>query len=62
MDYRQPIEPVILALVVIGLFGLPPETPSASFDEDALLPDFVSDEEHELVVVPVAAMALSPIS
>jgi 4-amino-4-deoxy-L-arabinose transferase-like glycosyltransferase len=60
MDYRQPIEPVILMLVVIGIFGLQETSPSAPLEEEALLPEFASEElEEEEEPVPVAAMGLA---
>jgi 4-amino-4-deoxy-L-arabinose transferase-like glycosyltransferase len=62
MDYRQPIEPVILALVVIGVFGLHEESSSSPREEEALLPEFVSEELEEEEPVPVAAMGLTAIS
>ncbi len=60
MDYRQPIEPIILALVVIGIFGLHPKaSPSA---EDTVLPLYVPEEELDEIMVPAAVMDLSPIA
>jgi hypothetical protein len=62
MDYRQPIEPIILALVVIGIFGLQEEASSSSpLEEEALLPVFVREELEE-EPAPVAAMGLAAIS
>ena len=58
MDYRQPIEPAILALVVIGIFGLRDQSES-SFEVDEF-----QDEplilEADIEPVPVAAMELAP--
>ena len=60
MDYRQPIEPAILALVVIGIFGLKARaTNSARLDERVLLN--VSSKKPEADAVSVAAMELTPI-
>jgi 4-amino-4-deoxy-L-arabinose transferase-like glycosyltransferase len=61
MDYRQPIEPVILALVVIGIFGLQPKASSLPLEEEALFPEFAGEEAEE-ELIPVAAMALAPIT
>jgi 4-amino-4-deoxy-L-arabinose transferase-like glycosyltransferase len=61
MDYRQPIEPAILALVVIGLFGVRAKSSSSILDDQTYLTAFPSEVEVEEPVV-VAAMDLAPIS
>jgi 4-amino-4-deoxy-L-arabinose transferase-like glycosyltransferase len=59
MDYRQPIEPAILALVIIGIFGLRNEFPSSTLDDETFLSEFAGEEtDNELV----AAMELAPVS
>ncbi len=61
MDYRQPIEPIILSLVVIGLFGLKQKPSALSMQDDDLLLNIaseVSDDEP----VPAAAMGFTPAS
>jgi hypothetical protein len=61
MDYRQPIEPAILALIIIGIFGLQNECPSSTLDDETFLSEFASEETDDEPVA-VAAMALAPIS
>jgi hypothetical protein len=39
MDYRQPIEPQILVLVVVGLVGMQPQESYVVEDEDAFAVD-----------------------
>jgi len=39
MDYRQPIEPQILALVIVGLVGMQPQESYVDEDEDAFAVD-----------------------
>lgn len=60
MDYRQPIEPVILSLVVIGIFGLKAKSSALSVPRDTSHQDLVSEESVD-DQVPVAAMELTPI-
>ncbi len=60
MDYRQPIESVILALVVVGLFDLRDESPTSPLEEEDLLLQDITAEDLEEEAVPVAAVALVP--
>lgn len=60
MDYRQPIEPIILSLVVIGIFGLKAKSSVLSVPTDTTLLDVFTEESVD-DQIPVAAMALTPI-
>jgi hypothetical protein len=59
MDYRQPIEPMILSLVVIGIFGLREKSANTDIEHDPFLHDLIA-EETEDEPVAVAAMGLAP--
>jgi 4-amino-4-deoxy-L-arabinose transferase-like glycosyltransferase len=59
MDYRQPIEPMILALVVIGIFGLHQKSANIETEDDSFLTDLIS-AESEVEPITVAAMGLAP--
>ncbi|MGA7155515.1 MAG: glycosyltransferase family 39 protein [Acidobacteriaceae bacterium] len=61
MDYRQPIEPMILAVVIIGLFGLSADSPTRAREQDALLlNEIAAEEQEEEPSVLVASIALAP--
>ncbi len=63
MDYRQPIEPVILSLVVIGIFGLQNDSSFSplELEDESLVPELASEEADE-DPTPVTAMDLAAIS
>ena len=59
MDYRQPIEPMILSLVVIGIFGLREKSADAGVVDEPFLSDLIGHETED-EDVSVAAMGLAP--
>ena len=59
MDYRQPIEPAILALVVIGIFDHRNESVSSLEDEEFLAEPITLEADMDSVAV--AAMGRAPI-
>jgi hypothetical protein len=59
MDYRQPIEPMIVALVVIGVFGLHRKSADSNVEEESFLSDVIS-EKTEPEPVALAAMGFVP--
>jgi 4-amino-4-deoxy-L-arabinose transferase-like glycosyltransferase len=59
MDYRQPIEPEIVMVVVMGLFELQRKFSSRAHNNDLSLVEFAPEETEDLVAV---AMELTPIT